>query len=101
MELLTGHLGKQTGGLDSMTRLMERMTDHAEKLDDRFEKLLGIVEQLAEGFTESQKLVVERFQQLSEQLETLTEFQKNTEEKLNALIDVVDGLIRRSSPPEA
>jgi chromosome segregation ATPase len=57
------------------------LTDRMDKLTDRMDKL-----------TESQA-------RTDKMIQELTEAQKHTEERLNALITVVDGIVRRGTQP--
>ena len=96
--------GHETSRLDRMEGLMQLLIDDHLKfsdehkslltsqvlLTDRMDKLVGTVDNLA---GEVEKLT-EQTSQLAESQKELSEAQKHTDERMNALIAVVDDLIR-------
>lgn len=96
--------GGETSRLDRVEGLMQLLIDdhlkfnHEHKslltsqilLTDRMDKLIGTVDNLA---GEVEKLT-EKTSQLAESQKELYEAQKHTDERMNALIAVVDDLIR-------
>jgi len=72
--------------LDRIERLMQLLIDDHLKLSDDHKMLLT-----------AQVLQGERIDKLTESLEDLEEVQKDTRERLDALILTVDDLIRRGS----
>ncbi len=49
----------------------------------------------------AQVVLTERVDKLATSVQELRESQKDTDEKMNALIGVVDDIVRRSPPPAA
>lgn len=71
-----------------------RMMEAAERTEVRLDRLTEA------GLKTDQRLdrLAERVDRLGERVDQLTEAQEHTEERLNALITVVDGVVRR--PPQ-
>jgi peptidoglycan hydrolase CwlO-like protein len=74
--LLTDQMGKLVGTMGTFARMMQTF-------EEGLEKLAGITRQVAESQNE-----------LSKSQKELYEAQKHTDERMNALIAVVDDLIR-------
>jgi archaellum component FlaC len=65
-----------------------------DRIEENLEKLVGIVERLADHV----HLVDESLAHLAQSQLKLAEAQNQTEERLNALIAVVDDIVRRRPP---
>jgi hypothetical protein len=74
----------------------------------RLDRLEGLVEVLMNGHIEfeaehkrlltAQVVLTDRLHRLTEQVSELREAQKSTDERMNALITVVDDIVRRPPP---
>jgi ABC-type transporter Mla subunit MlaD len=81
--LLTDQMGKLVGTMGKLAGTMGTFAGMMEAVEEKLEKLAGITREVAE----SQK-------DLSRSQKELSEAQKHTDERMNALIAVVDDLIR-------
>jgi chromosome segregation ATPase len=80
--------GAAESRLDRMEKLMELLIqDHLAFRDD-LQQLLT-----------AQVVLTDRVNQLAKSVQELRESQKDTEDRMNALIAVVDDIVRRSPPP--
>jgi uncharacterized coiled-coil DUF342 family protein len=78
-----------------MEKLMELLIqDHLAFRDDLRQLLTAQV-----VLTERVDKLAQRVDELAKSVQELRESQKDTDEKMNALISVVDGIVRRSPPP--
>ena len=84
--------GQGKSRLDRLEGLMELLIDDHLKFSDEHKKLLTAQVLLAEMQQRAEK----RMEQLDLKMAELAEAQKNTAERLNALIAVVDDLVRRN-----
>jgi hypothetical protein len=73
-----------TGRMDRLERLMELLIDDHLKFQDEHKQLLV-----------AQVVLTDRVDKNAKAIAELTEAQKHTDERLNALIAVVDGWIRK------
>ena len=64
------------------------LADHAEKMDQRVDRLVDHADQLDERLTRNIDAVAASIREL-------TEAQKHTDDRLNALINVVDDVVRK------
>ena len=83
----SGSNGDFHSRLDRVENIVEGLAKHGALLDQRFDKLLSIVEAVAGsqvGF--------------ARQIEEIVEVQRHGDERLNALIHVVDDLVRKRPP---
>jgi hypothetical protein len=78
--------GHATSRLDRMEGLMQLLIDDHLKFSDEHNRLLT-----------AQVVLADRMEKLAETMEKVAQAQKHTGERMDALIAVVDGLIRR--PP--
>jgi len=87
--------GHDRGRLDRIEAGLEALTNHVARTDRQIEALL------THGQTVNETLsrVAESQVRLAEAQLRLAEAQNHTEERLNALISVVDDLIRRNPRP--
>ena len=87
--------------LDRIERIVEVLANTTADIQQDVKILLKaqvvMGEQMREGFAN----VTDAFAKLTEGFARLTEAQQHTEERLNALIAVVDGIVRRMPPPAA
>jgi hypothetical protein len=86
--------GQDSGGksrLDRLEGLMELLIDDHLKFSDEHKKLLTAQVVL----TDSLIHLTDRLDRVTERLDRLAEAQAQTEERLNALIAVVDDVVRR------
>ena len=85
--------------LDRIERIVEVLANTTADIQQDVKILLKaqvvMGEQMREGFAN----VTDAFAKLTEGFARLTEAQQHTEERLNALIVVVDGIVRRMPPP--
>jgi hypothetical protein len=88
--------------LDRLEGLMELLIDDHLKFTDEHRRLLTAQILL----TEAQQRTESKIEELAEaqkhtekKIEELAEAQKHTDERLNALITVVDGIVRRNPGP--
>lgn len=76
--------------------------DRIERIESNLERLvtamLGLAEHAGRTDARIEALAISQAA-LAESQAALTEAQRNTEERLNALISVVDDLVRRTPPP--
>jgi hypothetical protein len=72
---------------------LARSAENNDKLGTSVASLRVSVAELAGIVSESMRISDDRFTRLDERLAKLTEAQKRTDERLNALIDVVEGHI--------
>lgn len=90
-------------GLNDVVSLVGRLAEQRLALTehvDRFQReISAAVLALAEGMKEGFARLTEEQRRLADAQRRLTEAQQHTEEKLNALITVVDGLIHRPPAP--
>jgi hypothetical protein len=84
--------GQGKSRLDRLEGLMELLIDDHLKFSDEHKKLLTAQVLLAEMQQRAEK----RMEQLDLKMAELAEAQKDTAERLNALIAVVDDLVRRN-----
>lgn len=84
--------GQGKSRLDRLEGLMELLIDDHLKFSDEHKKLLTAQVLL----TEMQQRAEKRMEQLDLKMAELAEAQKDTGERLNALIAVVDDLVRRN-----
>jgi hypothetical protein len=84
--------GQGKSRLDRLEGLMELLIDDHLKFSDEHKKLLTAQVVLAEMQQRAEK----RMEQLDLKMAELAEVQKDTAERLNALIAVVDDLVRRN-----
>ena len=80
--------GSGRSRLDRMEGLMELLIDDHVRFQDDLKQLLT-----------AQVVLTDRVDKLTVSVATLAEAQKHTDERLNALISIVDGLIRKQPPP--
>ena len=73
------------------------LTDQVGKLTDSVGTLALTVQQLAVAL----EALAGRVDTLAASIAELTESQKHTDERLNALINVVDDLVRKRPPPQS
>jgi hypothetical protein len=81
------HNGSGKSRLDRLEGLMELLIDDRLKFTDEHKRLLT-----------AQVLLTDAQQHTERSIQELTESQKHTEERLNALISVVDDLVRNRPP---
>ena len=81
--------------LDRIEKLLEMLVgDHVKLVDEhRFLLRAQVV------LTEKVDKLADAQQRLTEKVDKLADAQQHTEERLNALISVVDDLVRRPPPP--
>ncbi len=80
-----------------MEKLMELLIqDHLAFRDDLRQLLTAQV-----ALTERVDKLAQRVDELAKSVQELRESQKDTDERMNALIGVVDDIVRRSPPPAA
>ena len=101
-------------GDERLNHLLEAQTEHGTRLDrieGNIEKTVGLIRQLAEHADKKMAATDERIRQMSEETdrrfrETDERFRqtevrfRETDERLNALIKILDGVIRKR-PPQA
>lgn len=104
LELIVLDLGEsQEKLMDSQKLLLHAqgvLYDETVKIAKQLSELAGDVDQLAgtvHELSEAQGQATENIKKLSEES---AEFQKSTDERLNALINIVDDLVRKR-PPQA
>jgi len=102
-----------SGRIDRLESALVSLTTSVASLSDVTKLIAGQVNRLAEAQIETQDTVAELAEKMTEVVETqrrskeqtdealrrLAEAQQNTEERLDALITTVDGIIRHLSPP--
>lgn len=84
--------GQGRSRLDRLEGLMELLIDDHLKFSDEHKRLLTAQVLL----TEAQKRTDEKLTELANAQKELVELQKQTDERMDALIAVVDGVIRRN-----
>jgi hypothetical protein len=84
--------GQGKSRLDRLEGLMELLIDDHLKFNDEHKRLLTAQVLLAEAQQRAEK----RMEQLDRKMAELAESQKDTGERLNALIAVLDDLVRRN-----
>ena len=84
------HNGSGKSRLDRLEGLMELLIDDHLKFTDEHKRLLTAQVLL----TEAQQHTERSIQELAQRIQELAESQKHTGERLNALINVVDDLVR-------
>ena len=90
------HNGQGKSRLDRLEGLMELLIADHVKFSDEHNRLLTAQVLLADAQTRTEKNI----QLLQKKIEELAEAQKHTDERMNALITVVDGLIGRRGEAE-
>jgi methyl-accepting chemotaxis protein len=92
---------------------IEKLTEHHQQLEGAFARLIGIqsqfVEEVARRFRETDERMRqtaeqlretdERMRQTAEQLRETDERLRHTDDRVNALVDTVDSIVRRLPPP--
>ena len=91
---------EETNGANSPSRL-DRIERIVEVLANTTVDIQQDVKILLEAQVVMGEQMREGFAKLTESFARLTEAQQHTEERLNALIVVVDGIVRRMPPPAA
>jgi len=84
---MAGNEPNGAGRMDRLERLMELMIDDHVKFQDEHKQLLI-----------AQVVLTDRVDKNAKAIAELAEAQKHTDERLNALIAVVDDWIRKSPP---
>jgi len=97
-----GRLDRLEGAVAILTSAVGSLTDVTRVIADQVNRLaeahIQTEENLAE-LAESQQRLAESQRVTEESIRQLTEAQHHTDERLNALIAIVDDLIRRRTPP--
>ncbi|MFN0171868.1 MAG: hypothetical protein ACKV22_36100 [Bryobacteraceae bacterium] len=75
--------GNSPGRLDRIEAIIEALANRQALIEDEFSRLL-----------KAQVVTVDTVQQLAKEIGELREAQKHTDERMNALISVVDDLVR-------
>jgi hypothetical protein len=88
--------GQAKSRLERLEHLMELLIDDHIKFSDEHNRLLKAQVLL----TEAQERTDKKMAELAEAQKSLTESQKQTEESMNALIRIVDDLIRKPQRPQ-
>lgn len=100
---------------ESFDRRLEAMAQNLELFEAesnaRFQRAEKLILDLAEdardtrsdlrAFAAGQVVMQENLARLTERVDTLAQAQQHTDERLNALIDIVDGFVRGKQPPPA
>ena len=96
------HNGSGKSRLDRLENLMELLINDHLKFSDEHNRLLMSQVVLTDRVDKLVASTAEGMQALQTSMRELAEAQKHTEERLNALIDVVDDLVRKrpSQPPQ-
>lgn len=76
--------GSDGGRLDRIEGIIEALANRQHLIEDEFARLL-----------KAQVLMADHMERLTAKVETLAEVQKHTDDRMNALIGVVDDLARR------
>ena len=99
---VSAQMGEFSTHLNQLQDLVERIARQQIELNDHVNEFQQEISAGVIAIAEAQKQLVERVdrlaeaqERLTEAQERLTEMQRHTEERLNALITVVDGLIPR------
>jgi hypothetical protein len=92
-----GHDGDIFARVDGVERISERLCDHAERMADQFGKLLVIVEKMTGSQAEFQGHAGEYFTALATEIKALAEAQQQTGERINVLIKMLEGWMRKQS----
>jgi endonuclease/exonuclease/phosphatase family metal-dependent hydrolase len=71
------------------------------KTEESQQKTEETIRRVTEEFAQEHQLLLKAQVVLTDRVEKLTEAQKHTDARLNALIAAVDGVVRRSPPPQA
>jgi peptidoglycan hydrolase CwlO-like protein len=105
IEFILGQQAKFAAGLEEMRslvgRLAQQQLDLVEHVDHFQREITAATLAIAEEqrrLTEEQRRLTEAQRRLTEAQTRLEEAQRHTEERLNALIAVVDDLVRRRPP---
>jgi peptidoglycan hydrolase CwlO-like protein len=103
------HNGNSQSRLDRLEGLMELLiTDHLRFSDEHRQLLTSqvLLVDSMDGLTKRVDKLASAFHELTEaqalterKIQELTEAQKHTDERMNALITVVDGIVRRGPQP--
>jgi hypothetical protein len=98
-----------TGRQDKLAEQQEKFAEQQQKLAERQEKHQVLIEQdraairdliaINRTVVESQQETATKLNQVSENIRLLWETGREHKERLNALIDIVDRIIRRDHPP--
>ena len=80
--------------------LTEHQVQHAYEIAELREMQKGVVVVIGKA-AETQRAIADRQQAMAEKQQALSEAQLVTEQKLAALIDIVDRIIRRQPAPSA
>jgi hypothetical protein len=93
-------MGDQENGhgksrLDRIEEIMEVLANRQALIEDEFTRLLKAQVVMFDSMT----TLTKRVDQLATRMDQLAEAQKHTDERLNALITVVDGIVRGPQPP--
>jgi hypothetical protein len=85
--------------LDRLEGLIERLVTAQLRLMDHVEKLTGHVDTLAVTVQHLATATKERLEGLTKAIVELAEFQKQTDERVNTLINLLNELIRKGTTP--
>jgi hypothetical protein len=81
-------MDRHEAAMENILRSQQQLVTAQVVLTDNLGKLVGNMEKFAGGM-----------EQLSHLVERIGEAQQHTDERLNALIQIVDDLVRRTPPP--
>jgi cell division septum initiation protein DivIVA len=91
---VNGHNGDSASRLDRMEKLMELVIDDHLKFQDEHRALLKAQVLL----TDNVDKLAGRVGDLTDKVNAIAEAQRHTDEKLNALIYIVDDIVRKRPP---
>src|SRR5688572_13239380 len=95
MEVLLENQGRFFSGLEELRSLVGRIAQQQLDLIQHVDRFQGEISSVVLAIAHEQKRLAEEQRRLAEEQTRLTEAQRHTDESLNALIAVVDDIIRR------